>query len=322
MKSIKTRIVFLVSFLLSALALAQGNVKNPSVSVKTSSVQNNPLKVYYRIPANYKDDSKNLYRVLVIFGGRNCSGEKEVGGMLGFDKWADENDVFLVGPGFKDDEYWQPEKWSGKALIEALDEIGKNYKISKDHLLYYGYSAGSQCSNLFPAWKPQMCTAWVSHACGVFHKPEKKMKASFGLVTCGEADIGRYQISRNFVTEYRKLGVPILWKTFPNTQHDVPPDSVILSKVFLKYYHTENLSELESAKKESARKKVPEKKILYVGDDQENRFWPFGSRETLNIEPEDRVEFTSKELALAWGREAKPRIDTATAEPEPAKVKK
>lgn len=318
------RIVSTVLLLLvfhSGIAQDKAAAKVSFVSVKTNAPQNNPLKVYYRIPAKYKEDSKKLYRVLVIFGGRNCSGENEVG-MLGFDKWADGNDVFLVGPGFKDDEYWQPEKWSGKALLEAIGEIGKSYRISKEHLLYYGYSAGSQCSNLFPAWKPQICTAWVSHACGVFHKPDKKMKTCPGLVTCGEADMGRYQISRNFVTGSRKLGVPLVWKTFPNTQHDVPPDSVMLAKVFLKYYHTENISDLESGKKETARRKTPERKILYVGDDQENRFWPAGSREIQNIEIEDMVEFASKELAEAWGQAAKPRIAVSVAETDFTKVKK
>jgi hypothetical protein len=98
----------------------------------------------------------------------------------------------------------------------------------------------------------------------------------------------------------------------------------MLAKVFLKYYHTENISELESDKKGTTMKKAPtpERKILYVGDDQENRFWPVGSREIQNIEIEDRVEFASKELAEAWGQAAKPRISTAAAEPDTSKVKK
>ena len=70
-------------------------------------------RVYYRIPANYEPKSKSLYRVLIIFGGKNCTGENEAAGRqggLGFDKWADANDIFLVAPGFKNDDYWEPSK--------------------------------------------------------------------------------------------------------------------------------------------------------------------------------------------------------------------
>jgi len=50
-----------------------------------------------------------------------------------------------------------------------------------------------------------------------------------------------------------------------------------------------------------------------VGDDQEGRFWSVGSREIQYIEPEDRVEFSSRELAEAWGREVKSKWDKSVA---------
>lgn len=273
-----------------------------SVTVKTRAPENREVKIYYRVPKNYDPQLSMLYRVLVVFGGRNCSGQSEAGGRLGFGEWADNYNIFLVAPGFKNDEYWNPSSWSGKALVKALKQIKREYNICDEKLLFYGYSGGSQCSNLFPAWRPGWARAWVSHACGVFHKPTSRMAESPGLITCGDADIMRYIISRHFVEQYRKKGVRIIWKSFPNHPHDVPPDSLKLARVFLTYYHLHYLTDLKRGP--SLSRPEPEE-IKYVGDDQERRFWEAGTRQAKRIDPEDRVEFPCKELALAWGTEAK-----------------
>ncbi len=175
-----------------------------SVVVKTRAPQNELVAVWYRVPKNYHPRQQQMSRVLVLFGGRNSSGKGMAAGGLGWGKWADENNAFLVSPDFKNDNYWEPEEWSGKALFNALQKIKKDYNICTDKLLFYGFSAGSQCSNLFPAWRPQLARAWVSHACGVFHEPTAGMRSVPGLVTCGDADAQRYVISRNFVEKYRK----------------------------------------------------------------------------------------------------------------------
>ena len=76
-------------------------------------------------------------------------------------KWCDDNVIFLVAPGLKNDNYWEPEAWSGKALQKALRQLKRKYNICTDKILYYGYSAGSQVSNLFAQWRPGSCRAWV-----------------------------------------------------------------------------------------------------------------------------------------------------------------
>ena len=128
-------------------------------------------------------------------------------------------------------------------------------------------SLGSQCSNLFPAWKPENARAWVSHACGVFHEPTGRMRNVPGLVTCGDADTTRYILSRAFVENCRKKGINIIWKSFPNHPHDVPPDSLKLARAFLAYYHELYLSDLGG----SSMRKI-QQKVLFVGDDQEGKF--------------------------------------------------
>ena len=268
-----------------------------SVFVKTRAKENSRVTIYYRVPSNYDCKGKKIHRVLVIFGGRNNSGKEEARGRLGWGKWADENGIFLVSPGFKNDEYWQPDKWSGRALFTALGLIKKKYRICDTKLLYYGYSGGAQCSNLFPAWRPGCTRAWVSHASGVFHDPSPKMRSVPGLVTCGDADLQRYIISRKFVEDSRLKGVNIIWKSYPNHPHDVPPDSLNLARSFLEYYH--NLY-LEDLKPYGRAVRSKEGEILYVGDDQDQVVYEANTPEAVNILPEDRVYFTSEQIARAW----------------------
>lgn len=275
--------------------------KLENVKVKTGAPENREVTIWYRVPDGYDEKSKETYRVLVIFGGRNCPGKDEAAGGLDFDRWADAHKVFLVAPGFKNDDYWQPKQWSGRALLKALAKIRSQYHICLTKLLFYGYSGGSQCSNLFPAWRPDLCRAWVSHACGVFHEPTHRMAGVPGLVTCGDADLRRYIISRRFVDESRRKGVSIIWKSYPNLPHEVPAESLKLARVFLTYYHERYISDLG---RELSSASFKTDAVLFVGDDQEARFWPAGHRCAKRIAEEDRIEFPSKELALAWGEEA------------------
>ena len=265
-------ILSILSFQLSAVPLPQV----VSVTVKTRAPQNELVTVWYRIPKNYHPRQGQMSRVLVLFGGRNSSGKDMASGRLGWGKWADDNNAFLVSPGFKDDNYWEPEKWSGRALLNALEQIRKRYNICTDKLLFYGYSAGSQCSNLFPAWRPQFVA---------------------GLVTCGDADHARYVISRNFVENCRKKGINIIWRSFPNHPHDVPPDSLRLAREFLTYYHKACSADLTG--RNSRRNDIPV--YPYIGDDQEGVFYRADSPKAKNILPEDRVLLPALSIALAWG---------------------
>ncbi|MFA6716071.1 MAG: hypothetical protein WCS27_11890 [Victivallaceae bacterium] len=278
--------------------------KLENVKVKTSAPENKEVTVWYRAPDGYDEKAKHSYRVLIVFGGRNNNGKGTASGGLGFGPWADKHKVFLVSPGFRNDEYWYPKQWSGRALLKALAKIKSKYNICMTKLLFYGYSGGSQCSNLFPAWRPDMCRAWVSHACGVFHEPSRRMAGVPGLVTCGDADLRRYIISRHFVDESRRKGVSIIWKSYPNLPHQVPPESLKLARAFLTHYHEKYGSDL-TRELSSAQFKAED--VLFVGDDQEARFWPVGHRYAKRIDTEDKIEFPSKELALAWGEEAQIR---------------
>ncbi|HCG20631.1 MAG TPA: hypothetical protein DER26_06515 [Verrucomicrobia bacterium] len=265
------------------------------VEVKTRAKENALVKVWYRVPRNHDANGKGLSRILILFGGRNSDGKPEVSGKLGWTEWADLNGIFLVSPTLKNDDYWEPEKWSGRAMQDALAQIAAKYRIATSGLLYYGYSAGSQASNLFPAWRPDLCRAYVSHACGVFHTPTSLMKDVAGLVTCGDADTARYVISRRFVEKCRSLGISIVWKSFPNHPHDVPPGSVRLAQEFLAHHHWTHPEDLGRERVHSSPPPT------FVGDDADGVYFPSGSADAEGVMDEDRVALPSESVALAWG---------------------
>ncbi len=267
------------------------------MQVATSAPNNRAVTVYYRVPKGYDTKRLDSYRVLFIFGGRNTTGKADATGRLGWGKWADEQGVFIVCPGFTDDNYWEPKAWSGKALTQALVLIGKEYKICQSKLFFYGYSAGSQSANLFPAWRPDSTRAWVSHACGYFYNPSAVMRGVPGLVTCGDADTARYVISRRFVENNRKFGIDVIWRSYPNHPHDVPPDSLELARAFFTFYHTKYAADLRHSN--LAGRAEPEKP-QFIGDAEDYDYYPVGSAGAKNILTEDQVFLPSREVAEAW----------------------
>ena len=148
-----------------------------TLQIKTSAKENPTATFRCRVPAQYDQSSKVKYRLLVYFGGRNTTGQHEVKNPT-WTNWCDKNGVFLIVPSYKNDNYWEPQKWSGKALLEAIVQLKKKYpNICDDKLLFYGYSAGAQCSNLFPAWIPTKRERMSRTLVGYFTNRAIKRKA-------------------------------------------------------------------------------------------------------------------------------------------------
>ena len=80
-----------------------------TIVVKTKAPQNRNAVFQYRVPKGYDKNRREMYRVLVIFGGRNTDGKADASGRMGWGKWCDDNGIFLVAPG----------------LVELLEEIRK-----------------------------------------------------------------------------------------------------------------------------------------------------------------------------------------------------
>lgn len=255
-----------------------------------------PLSIYQ--PRGYIPNAPFRYRVLIKFCGRNNRPCDEVQPPSRWTEWSDANGIFLVSPDFGDDPNAEPQHWSGIALLKALEKLKEKYKnICTDKLLYYGHSAGGDSSNLFAAWRPDLCRAWAAHGAGVFHSPGKHLKNLPGLVTCGDADSQRYVIGRTFYRQCMTSNLPVVWKTMANHRHDVPPESADLARAFLLYYHNQHLEDI-------GRETVVMEDTLYIGDDIEGVYYPIVSPKIQEIPVDERILLPSKDVADAWGKPA------------------
>ena len=181
------------------------------------------IRFFCRVPAKYDSSS----RILVLFGGRNWPGDKTLQAYR-FDILADKHQVFLLSPSFHDRNYWEPENWSGKTLLKAIAAVERKYQLTPQKVYFYGYSAGGQCSALFYHWMPERVAAWGVHACGIYPVKVSNTKTP-ALITCGENDAERVQISRHFVYRYREAGGELLWKPFRGVGHELSPNALELA---------------------------------------------------------------------------------------------
>ena len=179
---------------------------------------------HYRVPYKFTKNSK----LIILFGGRNWSGEKTIK-TYNFDPLADKYQAFLLSPSFKDNNYWEPEKWSGDALKKAIKCLENKHNLSFNEIYFYGYSAGGQCAALFYNWMPDKVVAWGAHACGVYPDKLNSTNAKV-LITCGEGDIERYHISKQFIFNYREHNGFLLWKPFKNLDHRLSPDVLLFAR--------------------------------------------------------------------------------------------
>lgn len=168
-------------------------------------------------------------RIMVLFGGRNWPGDKTLR-TYQFEALAGKHNLVLLSPSFRDNNYWEPEKWSGKTLKRAVTELRKRCRLKPHKLYFYGYSAGGQCAALFYAWMPEEVAAWGLHACGVYPMEIRDSDAP-ALLTCGKNDTERLAISRMFLYRYREHGGSLVWKIYPGA-HELTNDVLALAQAW------------------------------------------------------------------------------------------
>ena len=225
---------------LAALAAAPARAADEAplrrLTVATAAPHNARLEFVYRVPAGWRPGGRG--RVLVLFGGRNWSGEKAVRD-YGFAALADGGGAVLLAPSFRDDDYWDPRAWSGAALLEALSRLAAELGFAAPgeggaEVYAFGYSAGAQCVALFAAWRPGLFRGVAMHACGVF--PPRGggapgLASLPWLVTCGEHDAGRFALSYTFVQQLREAGGNAIFRNYPGG-HELPAAALRLAAGF------------------------------------------------------------------------------------------
>jgi poly(3-hydroxybutyrate) depolymerase len=226
-----TIIIYTISVFISPAKCDEKSKPNTlqKFTVTTNTPNNRKLEFLYRIPKI--DAKKHAHSVLVMFGGRNWKAERTFR-IYKFESLADKYNIYLLSPSFCNDEYWQPEKWSGNALFAALEKLKKQHNLANPQIFYYGYSAGGQCANLFYFWKPAPIKAVAFHACGVYEKNISKTKTVPFLITCGEKDDIRFQLSYTFTQKLRELNSSVIFKNY-STEHGLNPASLNLAKSFI-----------------------------------------------------------------------------------------
>ena len=274
--------MFLFLFMMFFSTLAD-EIKTFDISTKAP--QNKNVKMVLRVPSGFSEKDAASCHIMVLFGGRNWPGKRTIK-TYNFVKIADKYKIFLVSPSFVNNEYWNPEKWSGEALMQAVKKIKVKYRLKDNNrLLYFGYSAGAQCAALFYNWKPEIVKAWGVYACGVWFWPKKQVtNAAPAIITCGTDDKGRYLLSRRFVRQAREHGYSIIWRSYP-VGHGLSPKAMALTRSFF-------ASILDG-----------QSKTKYVGDDQEMDFYPVQSKNARNIDIEYKNNFSNLIFAQQWKKQ-------------------
>ena len=70
------RLLQTIIFLLPLLLTAE------TITIKTKAPQNKNAVFQYRVPKGYDKNRREMYRVLVIFGGRNTDGKADASGRM------------------------------------------------------------------------------------------------------------------------------------------------------------------------------------------------------------------------------------------------
>lgn len=260
--------IFLIAYTCSA---------TDAIKIKTDSPEKQVVEFAYRVPSGYDSKSAHEYKIMVLFGGRNWLGGQALKN-YDFNDFADKHKLFLISPSFKDEDYWEPEKWSGKALFAAISELEKKHGLKGCRLYFYGYSAGGQCSNLFYAYAPERVDAWVAHACGVYFNANKLKNGVPALITCCYDDKERIEISKTFAYRYRESGGQLTLK-FYQGEHELNPDALRLAKAFFSAV-------------------ISGKKAEFIGEDDTMRIFP--ATESEKVEIEFRNPLFNKEIAELW----------------------
>jgi pimeloyl-ACP methyl ester carboxylesterase len=186
--------------------------------------------------------------VLICTGGLPMDGDKYLRSDTrecfgpAWTKFADDNRLLIVGLGFlfmpedweKKESYQYAQAWSGRALNEILERLGKAFPIDAHALYMYGVSAGAQFSVRFAQMRPESVVAVAAHAAGGFDEPKEYVPVKF-LLTVGKldnAEISRLDMAKEFVKLARKKGIDIRLKVISGLAHRQTEPQNILSRQF------------------------------------------------------------------------------------------
>ncbi len=246
------------------------------------------IPFYYRMPESPAPPTG----VLLLVPGYNGSGLDFLKASSSWYGCADSERLILVSPSFQttpeeihsDRGYYSPRLWSGQAALEAVDHIAAQAGIAPGPILIFGFSAGAHFAHRFALWNPPRVRAFVAYSAGWWDPPTDRLKGVPALIMCGESD-PRYDATYDFFEKGLALGLPWLWRSYPDTAHQLTPAVTRMAEAFLGFY---------------AVRRVPER---WIGDAQTYRFYGAGADEVQFIPKGAKIEIPSEAMAVIWGKE-------------------
>jgi predicted peptidase len=149
--------------------------------IRTVSPENKEVPFYVRAPRDYNPE-RGPYRVLflcpVLSGDARLMLSTHVPELL---RLADEKSWFVLAPTFlrgqasprdRKECYYYPERWSGKAVLDAIDDVSKKYAIAKEGMFCWGLSGGAQFVHRFAIWAPDRVAAVAVNSASWFDDPK------------------------------------------------------------------------------------------------------------------------------------------------------
>ena len=205
------RLGFAACLLAVAACCARAGEEEPKRRLRSDPTQ----EYWVYLPGDF--DAAKRYWLFVAVHGLGGNGENA----LGWAKFADEGRCIVVGPTFTG-TYQFPKAGSGhgKALIEIVKELGKQYKLERKFFIT-GFSAGAQFAHRFTLECAQYVVGCAAHSAGSWGSPNTKARYVPFVVTCGEDDKSRIHIARNFADDLKRKGYKVTSAWYKGVAHSM-----------------------------------------------------------------------------------------------------
>ena len=281
--------------------------------IKTHSDENKELPFYLRRPLNYRPGTP--CRLLFLCPHLNQDALKMLAASQTWLTLADERGWFVLTCTFRTDRnkvqdrklsYYYPETFSGKAVLDALEQVAKKYPtVDTERLLMQGLSGGAQFVHRFAIWAPDRVTAVAVNSSSWFDAPNANCNRVAWLVTIGESDAS-YNNSLELADRLRNVGAAPVFRSYLGMVHEGSPLVDRLNMEFLKFY--DDLTKKDLGKKRSAltplaeRLAMPGDKMPWVGDSQNWKYVRNTALAREGIAEDSRIYLPNDAIATLWGK--------------------
>jgi pimeloyl-ACP methyl ester carboxylesterase len=228
---------------------------------------------------------------------------------------ADVRGWFVVSPKFLQEgkdvqdrkkSYYYPERFSGKAVLDAFEQIAREYPVDTEHILMQGLSGGAQFVHRFALWAPERVVAVAVNSSSWFDEPDEKSIAPAFLITVGDSD-SSYDNSLQFVDQLRQVGATPLFRSYLAMLHEGDPRVNKLNEAFLTFYDDLTSDQLGKRislmDRDNPQPSLTADRMPFVGDSLDWRYFESTEDNVADV-PEDSVIFLPSEpIARLWGEE-------------------